>query len=407
MIYQAANLAMAFRVIESKSELLHVEVLPTEFFSVVRTLSKLELVKALIPQAVLLPIREGQKRPTLSNWSKTTYAKTQLEWYQVRLKISSNIGVLLGTNSNGLCSIDLDSDEDAELFLEANPKLRKSLITKGRRGLNVWVNVIDDWPKLQRFDWGEWRSDGGQTVISGIHPEGMPYRFISEKPPIEVLFSDIKWPFEQQPKRAEVLHNIEFLIELEEREEKEGETSLATLYSKYVEPYIKPLPGTRNKNIVHSLSFLFFNVSPSIAHELGMMIYDKHSSIWNDTRDRHEYECAHLLRGIEASYHERIPPKAQSVYEVLDGQARIAFRICFSLSRSKNNNHFFLSARELQSRMGLPAPMSALRILKRLEAKGAIKEAKKGSMVGMQASTYRWLLKGKLKEKEPLQKDAA
>ena len=59
MIYQAANLAMAFRVIESKSELLHVEVLPTEFFSVVRTLSKLELVKALIPQAVLLPIREG------------------------------------------------------------------------------------------------------------------------------------------------------------------------------------------------------------------------------------------------------------------------------------------------------------------------------------------------------------
>jgi hypothetical protein len=99
MIYQAANLAMAFRVIESKSELLHVEVLPTEFFSVVRTLSKLELVKALIPQAVLLPIREGQKRPTLSNWSKTTYAKTQLEWYQVRLKISSNIGVLLGTEA--------------------------------------------------------------------------------------------------------------------------------------------------------------------------------------------------------------------------------------------------------------------------------------------------------------------
>jgi len=208
VIYEAANLALAFCVNEPKSSLPYNRILPSDFFNVVRTGTRLEWVKGLIPQAVLLPIYEGNKGPTLSGWNKKTYVQTQQPWYQDRLKSFGNIGVLLGTNSNGLCSIDLDSDEDAERFLEVNPRFRKGLITKGRRGINVWVNVIDDWPKLQIFDWGEWRSDGAQTVISGIHPEGMRYRLISEKPPLEVLFSDIKWPFDQIPKKPEVLHNI-------------------------------------------------------------------------------------------------------------------------------------------------------------------------------------------------------
>ena len=57
--------------------------------------------------------------------------------------------------------------------------------------------------------------------------------------------------------------------------------------------------------------------------------------------------------------------------------------------------------------MGLAAPMTASRLLKKLEQKRVIKEIQKGSMAGSQASSYRWLVQGKIKEKEQVQKDAA
>jgi hypothetical protein len=405
MRYEPKNLQLAFSIDQSMGNESYAKAIPTGLFNVIRTGRKLDWVRKLIPNAVLLPIKAGKKGPTLSGWNRMTLKRTKQDWYQERLERSPNLGVLLGQSSYGLCSIDLDSDEDAELFLDANPKLRKSLITKSRRGLNVWVNVIDDWPKLKKFDWGEWRADGAQTVISGIHPEGMAYRFVNEAPPIEVLFSDIVFPFDQKPKVEKVLHNIGFSIEPAGGEE--AVHPIHRLYHKFVEPHLEPKPHSRNTNLIDSLSFLFYNVSPEIAFELGMMIYDEHSAVWNDSRKRHEYECSHFLKSIGKGYADRLPPKAQAIYATLIEQERIAFRICHSLARLSAKLNFFLSVRELQSRMGLAAPMTASRLLKKLEQKRVIKEIQKGSMAGSQASSYRWLVQGKIKEKEQVQKDAA
>jgi hypothetical protein len=51
--------------------------------------------------------------------------------------------------------------------------------------------------------------------------------------------------------------------------------------------------------------------------------------------------------------------------------------------------------------------MTASRLFKKLEKKEVIKETKKGSMAGLQASSYRWLVQCKTKGKNPPQKDAA
>jgi hypothetical protein len=41
----------------------------------------------------------------------------------------------------------------------------------------------------------EWRGGGGQqSVIWGLHPEKMRYRFLVEAPVIEVRFEEIIWP---------------------------------------------------------------------------------------------------------------------------------------------------------------------------------------------------------------------
>jgi P4 family phage/plasmid primase-like protien len=166
------------------------------------------LLNLLGEDVVMLSIPLGQKRPVNKNWQETPLAKMQDPDYLRRLT-QGNIGILQGEPSGGLCSIDIDSDEDAREFLKLNPELPKTLLSKGKRGCNIWVRIRGDCPpltKLRRKDvwrtpgqedddqWGEWRSTGGQTVICGQHPSGVDYQITNEAKPIEIDFKSIKWP---------------------------------------------------------------------------------------------------------------------------------------------------------------------------------------------------------------------
>ena len=218
--------------------------------------------------------------------------------------------------------------------------------------------------------------------------------------------------FFQIPKKPEVLHNIRLSIDIKEGESNDSndnrdKPSLERLYGKLVEPYLDPKPRSRNDNLVRSLSFLYYNVSPDVALELGMLVYDKHKDVWRDSREDHEGECRRFLDSIGKDYPERLPMKAQEKYAVLDDKERIAFRICVSLARISDKREFFLSARELMDRMGLPGPMSAQRLLEKLAKEDVIKPLKKGSLKDRKASTYKWLIGGKFKEREEMQENAA
>ena len=107
---------------------------------------------------------------------------------------------MTGAPSGGVCSIDIDDDARVEPFLALNPQLRETLFTSGKRGGNLWVKIRGQFPgpvKLETRDgkaWGEWRSTGNQTVIHGVHPEGMDYRAVNEAPAVELTFGEIIWP---------------------------------------------------------------------------------------------------------------------------------------------------------------------------------------------------------------------
>ena len=59
--------------------------------------------------------------------------------------------------------------------------------------------MLGDYPPLHRLiregeQVGEFRSDGGYTLIHGVHPEGMKYRVEQSAPVVTVSYSDIEWP---------------------------------------------------------------------------------------------------------------------------------------------------------------------------------------------------------------------
>jgi hypothetical protein len=173
-----------------------------------------KLYEAFGPCAILIPIPRGEKGPKGKKWQTITFADTQTPTYQRKLAWfaeHANIGVRQGPN---LQSIDVDDDELAEPFLELNPVLRDTTITKGKRGVQIHVKAKGSYPnhqgvykladKEQRGSDGkplkrmEWRCGGGekgsQSVVSGVHPDGMRYRFICDRPVIEIEFSKIRWP---------------------------------------------------------------------------------------------------------------------------------------------------------------------------------------------------------------------
>lgn len=158
------------------------------------------LRKLLGHDVTLLPIPSGKKKPVRTGWQKTDVSSMEKPEYLQTLRLEGNTGVILGSASGGLCAIDIDDEEQVEPFLVLNPALRTTLRSKGARGEQLWVRVTSSYPKLTKLTtedgnaWGEWRADGGQSVIRGTHPSGCQYRYVHEGAPVALAFGDIHWP---------------------------------------------------------------------------------------------------------------------------------------------------------------------------------------------------------------------
>jgi hypothetical protein len=79
--------------------------------------------QALLPDAVLLAISAGTKKPLRSRWQNITFADTQKPSYQRLLSNAGTIGALLGAPSNWLADLDCDTEPLLE-FMLANNELR-------------------------------------------------------------------------------------------------------------------------------------------------------------------------------------------------------------------------------------------------------------------------------------------
>ena len=155
--------------------------------------------EALGYDAVVIPLCSGSKRPKHTEWQKTTLAQSRSPEHQRELQ-NGEIGVVLGSAGNGICTIDLDTDEAAADFLAANPRLAGTLQTRGRRGLNLWFRLHGRIPRSGALNSngkqvGEFRAAGCHTKILGQHPKtGLPYTWPVDAPALSILFDEIVWP---------------------------------------------------------------------------------------------------------------------------------------------------------------------------------------------------------------------
>jgi hypothetical protein len=168
---------------------------------------------------ILLFIRAGKKGPEFQSWQNVQYVQTQARNYQARLRSSPNTGVLLGSASDNLCAIDCDTEVFLEALLAANPSLTSTLRTHGARGGQIWAYITGSRPKKTyklkvsansplavgaanppdehgMVQIGEFRAEGAQSVIRGVHPAGMEYVWSCAKTPVEIDFDRIVWPYD-------------------------------------------------------------------------------------------------------------------------------------------------------------------------------------------------------------------
>jgi hypothetical protein len=160
---------------------------------------KISHLLGLLGPSVLLPWPSGSKG-SRRKWKHLQLVDMGQESHRAELERAGNIGVALGKVSNGLVTIDFDQDSYVDDFLAANPLLKNTLRTRAARGCNIWLRCPDDYPRscnltdLAGNKIGEWRADGNQTIITGTHPDGMPYQFVAEKPAIGIRYKAIIWP---------------------------------------------------------------------------------------------------------------------------------------------------------------------------------------------------------------------
>lgn len=185
-------------------------------------------------QAVLIPIAFGKKQPIQKGWNEIGWEVTQAEEYQRRLR-EGNLGVRMG---DGLVAIDIDNDADVEPFLDRNPWAKETLMTKGRRGCQIFFRIADEFPQKKMILKGtpaapsiEFRAGCGcQSVIYGQHPDGMMYQVLVERMVKVIRWADISDYIDECLMRVDTVSNREKLRQYDwTREEAYRKVTFETL----------------------------------------------------------------------------------------------------------------------------------------------------------------------------------
>ncbi|MEJ6579658.1 MAG: bifunctional DNA primase/polymerase [Akkermansiaceae bacterium] len=392
-----------------------------------------DILTRLDAKAVLIPIRKGTKASAVKGWSRLKFKSTQVVTYQQRLAAAPAIAVCLGSQSEGVCSIDFDDDSALAEFITLNPSLKTSLTTAGRRGCNIWLRVTGDLPRtkiLKRGDepLGEWRSTGGYTIICGLHPEGSSYRVLVDAPPISLTFEEIIWPEDwttpevvlfptssplsqsseyslpSQVSKSSLYHGPQSLIERDQQANKAREklaqnVALSRLYERYVFRSFTPKQGSRNGSLIAMVTFLFHTVGRTRLIELVTAFHQTNYDIFLDPLSQHMNEATSHLESLEVGFIAKLSPPELAIVQQLPLQHLEAFRICRDLANADRAEspagEFFISFNELADRLST-SPSQAGRVIEALISLRAFEVITKGQRYQKgrksSATRYRWLL---------------
>ena len=388
------------------------------------------ILRLLEVDAVLIPIKKGTKASSVKGWSKLEFKRTQVATCQRRLEAAPAIAVCLGSQSEGICSIDFDDDSALVEFIDLNPSLKTSLTTTGKRGCNIWLKITGDYPRtktLKRGDdpLGEWRSSGGYTIISGLHPDGVSYKVLVDGHPMSMDFEAINWPESwtspevNTPSSSSPLSEYSVISETSEpsiyqtpktlierdleariaREKLAKDVKLSKFYDRYISRIFTPKQGSRNKSLMDMVTFLFHTVGRTRLIELVTAFHQTNYDIFIDPLTHHMNEATAHLEALEENFLTKLSPSELAIVQQLPPQHLEAFRICRDLALADREESpvgkFFISFNELAERLAT-SPAQAGRVIEALISLETFEVILKGRRYQKgrkpSATLYRWLV---------------
>ena len=393
----------------------------------------LDLRQQLGDDVLLLPWPLGKKAGK-RRWKHLSGAAMDDPAY-LRKLVGGNIGVALGRVSGGLCSLDIDSDDDMAAFLKENPVIGNTLHSRGSRGGHLWWRLDGDYPSLTPLKrhgepYGEWRSNGAQTVIFGQHPNGNAYKIINRVKPVTIQMIQIKWPegifpllqgvsLVSDTERTELTELPERIEPTECTERTEANRSgkvvagVVSLIMNHDDAVRVSMPTGTHQN--HDCLFKLARAIKALAlhdgrdipltemnkiflkwHSRAMPFLDPSQNAddyWFEFLDAHE-KADHPL-GIDviaaawSTAQSKSPPPVAEQFATTE--IRMLVSLCRELQALARDKPFFLSTRSVQRLFRLPSPMSASRWLNGLCRSQILKIVVRGSNETKRATRFLYL----------------
>jgi hypothetical protein len=339
------------------------------------TNNKIPHILELLGPAVLLPW-PARSKGDWRRWKHLQLADMSKASHLAKLEKSGNIGVALGKVSNGLVTIDLDSNDHVAPLLRLNPPLAGTLRTAASRGCNIWLRCISEYPPSCKLTdlcgnrIGEWRADGNQTIVAGTHPSGVSYEFVVEKPVITIDYRNIAWPAQSilPPGATESKR---------ERRVEEKEVVCVGVCQQMQLYFTTDLISQTAPNDFHQNNASLFKLARLVkSYENAVRrvvtereleaVFDRWSLIarrfWRHTRDEYYAEfldaCGYARIGLHENPIEVAVSRAKAaplpqVQGFTDERIRLLVAICREIQEITGANPFFLPTRKLSEILGV------------------------------------------------------
>lgn len=141
-------------------------------------------IEAFLPDdAAIIPLKPREKRPLAEGWTAISAAMRKSPDFRALFSGEVGIGLLCGFPSNGLCMVDVDSDEFVAQAESACSCLKEAPRVRGERGCKWLVRAAAEVRgsavrNSSGARIGEFLGSGQQGVVAGIHPiSTLPYRW--------------------------------------------------------------------------------------------------------------------------------------------------------------------------------------------------------------------------------------
>jgi hypothetical protein len=384
-------------------------------------------LRELLGRDVLLLAWPRGSKGTKRKWGRLTVAD-MTPAYLKKLE-RGNIGIALGEKSGNLIALDVDADEMIQPFIAANPFLKTTLQTHGARGRVFWFRMRGEYPRATKklkthsdVDCGEFRSNGSQSIIHGIHPGGTTYEIVHHAKPVSVEFTSIIWPTEiSNPPKLET----ELLASDTERqsdgvteEQRNKETDVTDAIgciSVHVcltidDAVQLALPSKTHQNndrlftlarAVKSLEIQSGKFTPAQLREVFSRWFNLAAEFLRPEQTREDYMIQFLnayasakvplgegviSQAWKSAQEKPLPTVAVENFE--DGRLRLVVALCRELQIIAGQEPFYLSARTVQQLLKQDGHATAARWLRSLCVLQILTEIEKGS--GARASRYRF-----------------